>query len=216
MQRGTLVLAHAENLDSIRACVDAGVDTIEHGEDLDEELCETMADRGVILVPTLELLTTWFEDFMGTADAPVEHIRPEVFLQRDCDVVPDATAVRKHVEGVVASFAMAREKGVKIALGSDSVFSPITPYGEYSARELRALVRHGMTPLEAIAAATSVGAQALGMAHRTGSIEAGKAADLLVVSGDPTASVDVLYDARNIRWVFTQGRLAVEDGRLAF
>lgn len=216
MQCGTLVLAHAENCGSIRACVEAGVDTIEHGEDLDEELCEKMVERGVILVPTLELLTTWFRDFMGTSEAPVDHVRPEVFLQRDCDSVPDAASAQRHEDRIVANFAMARAKGVKIALGSDSVYSPLTPHGEYSARELQALVRCGMSPLEALGAATSVAAQALGMAHRIGSLEPGKAADLLVVRGDPTSSVDVLYDAANIRWVFTQGRLAVEDGRLAF
>ena len=84
MQRGTLVLSHAENRDSIRDVASyAGVDTIEHGEDLDEELCEEMVRRGTILVPTLELLTTWFVAFMP-ADSPVEHIRPEVFLQQGC------------------------------------------------------------------------------------------------------------------------------------
>jgi imidazolonepropionase-like amidohydrolase len=54
------------------------------------------------------------------------------------------------------------------------------------------------------------------MAHRVGSIEPGKAADLLVVNKDPTADADVLYDARNIRWIISNGRLAVEDGRLAY
>jgi imidazolonepropionase-like amidohydrolase len=78
------------------------------------------------------------------------------------------------------------------------------------------MVKAGMSPLEAITAATSVGAQALGMAHRVGSIEPGKAADLLVVNKDPTADADVLYDARNIRWIISNGRLAVEDGRLAY
>ena len=216
MQQGTLVLAHAENRDSIRDCIRAGVDTIEHGEDLDEELCEAMAERGVILVPTLVLLARWFLDFMPTTDLPVEHVRPEVYLHRDVDAVPDAEAGRRYAERIRANFAMAREKGVKIALGSDTVYSPLTPHGEYSARELLIMEEFGMTPLEAIGAATQTAAEALGMAHRIGVVEPGKAADLLVVTADPSAGVDVLYDAGNIRWVFSNGRLAVEDGRLAY
>jgi imidazolonepropionase-like amidohydrolase len=191
------------------------VDSIEHGEDLDEELCQEMVKRGTILVPTLELLTTWYVEFMP-ADSPVEHIRPEVFLHRDVDDVPDVESGQRYARAVVENFMMAKENGVKIALGSDSVYSPLTPHGEYSAREFRAMVKAGMSPLEAITAATSVGAQALGMAHRVGSIEPGKAADLLVVNKDPTADADVLYDARNIRWIISNGRLAVEDGRLAY
>ena len=109
---------------------------------------------------------------------------------------------------------MARAKGVKIALGSDTVYSPLTPHGEYSARELLIMGEFGMTPLEAIRAATATAAEALGMAHRIGLIKPGTAADLLVVDKDPSTSLDVLYDAANIRRVFSNGRLAVEDGRL--
>ena len=216
MQRGTLCLAHAENRDSIRDCVRAGVDTIEHGEELDEELCEAMADRGVVLVPTLVLLARWFLDFMPTTETPVEHIRPEVFLHRDVDAMPDAEAGRRHAEHIRENFAMARAKGVKIALGSDTVYAPLTPHGEYSARELLIMGEFGMTPLEAIHAATATAAEALGMAHRIGRVEPGKAADLLAVEQDPSVSLDVLYDAANIRWVFSGGRLAVEGGRLAY
>jgi imidazolonepropionase-like amidohydrolase len=216
MQRGTLVLSHAENRDSIRDSVLAGADTIEHGEDLDEEICEAMVERGVILVPTLVLLARWFLDFMPTTATPVEHIRPEVFLHRDVDAVPDAEAGRRYAQRIRDNFEMARAKGVKIALGSDTVYSPLTPHGEYSARELLIMGEFGMTPLEAISAATMTGAEALGMAHRIGLVEAGKAADLLVVEGDPSEDLRVLYDAANIRWVFSNGRLAVEDGRLTF
>lgn len=217
MQKGTLVCSHAENLQSARDSVTAGADTIEHGEELDEALCEEMARRGVILVPTLELLVTWFTDFVGTAEAPIEHLRPQVFLHRDVDHVPDADFGRRYARRVVDNFRMARAKGVKIALGSDTVFTPLTPYGEYSAREFKALVGYGgMTTLEAITAATATAAEALGMAHRIGSVEPGKAADLLVVTKDPAGDPGVLYDVANIRWVVLDGRLAVEDGRLAY
>jgi len=217
MQKGTLVCSHAENLQSARDSVTAGADTIEHGEDLDEALCEEMAARGVILVPTLVLLVTWFTDFAATTDAPIEHLRPQVFLHRDVDAVPDADFGQQYAQGVIDNVRMAREKGVKIALGSDTVFTPLTPYGEYSAREFKALVQYGgMTTLEALKAATHTAAEALGMAHRLGSIEAGKAADMLVLTTDPSTDPEVLYDPATIRWVITNGRLAVEDGRLAW
>lgn len=216
MQKGTLVCSHAENLQSARDSVTAGADTIEHGEELDEALCEEMAARGVILVPTLVLLATWYTDFAATAGAPIEHLRPQVFLHRDVDAVPTADFGEKYARRVADNFRMAREKGVKIALGSDTVFTPLTPYGEYSAREFKILVEFGMTTLEALTAATHTAAEALGMAHRIGSVEAGKAADLLVVTKDPTADPDVLYDAGNIRWVIGNGRLAVDEGRLAY
>jgi imidazolonepropionase-like amidohydrolase len=217
MQKGTMVCSHAENLQSARDSVEAGADTIEHGEDLDEELCERMAEKGVILVPTLELLVTWFTEFAPTADAPIEHVRPQVFLHRDVDEVPDAAAGARYARQVVDNFRMAKEKGVKIALGSDTVFTPLTPYGEYSAREFKALVRYGgMTTLEAVEAATHTAAEALGMAHRLGSVEPGKAGDRLVLTKDPSSDPEVLYDAANIRWVIAGGRLAVEDGRLAW
>jgi imidazolonepropionase-like amidohydrolase len=216
MQQGTMVCSHAENLRSARDSVAAGADTIEHGEELDEALCEQMAALGIILVPTLELLVTWFTSFVATEEAPIEHLRPQVFLHRDVDRVPDADYGRRYAQRVMDNLAMAREKGVKIALGSDTVFTPLTPYGEYSAREFKALARCGMTTLEALTAATYTAAEALGMMHRIGSVEPGKAADLLVVTKDPTGSAEVLYDAGNLRWVILNGRLAVEEGRLAY
>lgn len=216
MQKGTMVCSHAENLQSARDSVTAGVDTIEHGEELDEALCEEMVSRGVILVPTLELLLTWHSAFAPTEEAPIEHFRPQVFLHRDADDVPDADFGRQEARRVIDNFAMARAKGVKIALGSDTVFTPLTPYGEYSALEFKALVRCGMTTLEALTAATHTASQALGMAHRIGSVQPDKAADLLVVTKDPTVDPEVVCDAANIRWVILNGRLAVEDGRLAY
>jgi imidazolonepropionase-like amidohydrolase len=139
-----------------------------------------------------------------------------VFLHRDVDDVPDAGFGERYAQRVIDNFSMAKEKGVKIALGSDTVFTPLTPYGEYSAREFKALAACGMTTLEALTAATHTAAEALGMAHRLGSVGPGKAADLLVVTQDPTSDPEVLYDDANIRWVIANGRLAVEEGRLAW
>jgi imidazolonepropionase-like amidohydrolase len=101
---------------------------------------------------------------------------------------------------------------VRIALGSDTVYEPLTTYGEYSALEFRALVQCGMTTSEAITAATRTSSQAVGMSHVLGTVEAGKLADLLVLRADPTEDPMVVYDDANLHLVFCDGKLTVKDG----
>ena len=216
MVGGTMVCVHAENRQAIRMALDAGADTIEHGEDLDDELASRMAGEGQILVPTLGLLVNWYSEMMATGDELDEIIRPEVFLHRTADDDFDENAQQEVVDNTIRSFNLAREKGVRIALGSDTVYEPLTEYGEFSARELKTLVKLGMSAPEAIKAATLTSAEALGMAHRLGTIEEGKAADLLVLTGDPYSDIDGLCSGDSIRLIISHGRLAVEDGRLAF
>jgi imidazolonepropionase-like amidohydrolase len=105
---------------------------------------------------------------------------------------------------------------VKIALGSDTVYEPLTKFGEYSALEFKSLIEHGMTVSQAICSATKIASEALGMSHVIGTVEPGKMADLLVVKKDPTSNSDVLYDAANIFLTFCDGKLTVENGRFAY
>ena len=219
MIQGTLCCAHVENNESLRICIEAGVNTIEHGECLDEECAEAMARNNMVLVPTTEILLSWFTDFCPadrqSADA-AKKIRPDAFLQREFDNKPDPEYGRRFVKKVRDSFSLAKEKGVKIALGSDTVYEPLTEFGEYSAREFRSLVKCGLSVTEAIKAATLTSAEALGMSHRIGTLKTGKNADLLVIKKDPTCDADVLYHAENLRMVILNGRLAVEEGRFAY
>ncbi len=219
MIQGTLCCAHVENTESLRICIDAGVDTIEHGECLDEECAEAMVRKNMILVPTLAILLSWFTEFCPAAEASSDRpkkIRPDAFFHREFDSKPDVDYGKGFIKKVQDSFTLAREKGVKIALGSDTIYEPLTEYGEYSALEFKYLVSSGLTVPEAIKAATLTSSEALGMSHRIGTVEAGKNADLLVVKMDPTRDADVLYNAENLRMVILNGRLAVEDGRLAY
>lgn len=217
MIKGTMVCSHAENNESIRLSVDAGVDTIEHGEDLDEEVAEKMAKNNVILVPTLGLLVSWFTDICPADDGNEnKRIRPDAFFQREVDYKPDIDFGKRYTKQVIDSFMLAKEKGVKIALGSDTVYEPLTTYGEYSALEFKYLVKCGMSIPEAIKAGTLTAAEALGMSHRIGTVEAGKNADLLILKKDPTSDVDVIYNDDNILYIISNGKLAVEEGRLAF
>lgn len=211
-QTGTIVMCHAENREAIAMAVEAGCDTIEHGEDIDDALAAEMVRRGTILVPTLQLIVNWHRDFMPVGDDAPGKVRPDPFLYRDLYERRDAALAEQYSRHAVASFQTAMAAGVKIALGSDTVYEPLTPYGEYSALELLALVEYGMTPRQAITAATVTAAEAVGMAHVLGAVKPGHIADLLVLRRDPSDDVGLLYDAANIHLVFCDGRPTVRDG----
>lgn len=163
---GVPVAAHATTAEGMRRAALAGVQTIEHGNEGTPEVFVLMAERGVAYVPTL------------AAYEALERIRG---LSRD-----HPTVVAKR-----AAFAAARASDVTIANGSDiGVF----PHGE-NARELELLVEHGLTPAEALRAATSVAARVL-RRDDLGVIAGGARADLTCVHGDPTASIAALRDVR--------------------
>lgn len=210
---GTIVAAHAENRESIELAVDAGCDTIEHGEDIDEELAAKMAAQGTILVPTLQLIVNWYRDFIPVGDAAEAKVRPEAFLYRDHYHQRDEAFGHQYGEDATRSFQTAKAAGVRIALGSDTVYEPLTTYGEYSLLEFRALVQCGMTTSEAITAATRTSLEAVGMSHVLGTVEVGKLADLLVLRKDPTQDPMVVYETdANLHMVFCDGKLTVKDG----
>ncbi|UOR00789.1 amidohydrolase family protein [Leucobacter allii] len=215
-QKGTIVAAHAENREAIEMAVDAGCDTIEHGEEIDEALAKKMVERGTILVPTLELIINWYRDFIPLGDEPRAPVRPEAFLYRDLYQERTEEFGEAYSAASEASFRTALAAGVKIALGSDTVYEPLTKYGEYSAREFRALVQYGMTVPQAVHAATAVSSEAVGMSHALGTLEAGKLADLLVLRADPTSGADVVYDAAHHARVYCDGKLTVRDGEFVW
>ncbi|HYA01336.1 MAG TPA: amidohydrolase family protein [Candidatus Binatia bacterium] len=159
------VMAHAQSTVGIKNAIRAGVRSIEHGVFLDDEAIELMRQRGTWLVPTLVAV-------QGVIDAAAAGAQiPEASLRKAHDV-KDAHA---------ASFRRAVAAGVRIALGTDS---PITPHGR-NLRELPLMVEGGMTPGGALAAATISAAELLGVEDELGSLEPGKRADLVLVSGDP-------------------------------
>lgn len=215
-QKGTIVAAHAENREAIEMAVDAGCDTIEHGEDLDEALAQKMVANGTILVPTLQLIVNWYRDFIPLGDGERTQIRPDAFLYRDLYEERTEESGEAYGNAAEQSFRTALAAGVKIALGSDTVYEPLTKYGEYSALEFKALVQFGMTVPQAINAATAVSSEAVGMSHVLGTLEAGKLADLLVLRADPTSSSEVIYDVANHARVYCDGKLTVQDGEFVW
>jgi imidazolonepropionase-like amidohydrolase len=180
---GLRVAAHAHGDDGIRAAIEAGIDCIEHGSLMSDETLDLMIERGTFLVPT-----TYLADGMD-----VSHAAPEL-QAKAAEVFPRAKeTIRKAVE-----------RGARIACGTDA---PAIPHGK-NAKELLALVDRGMTPLQAIRAATTVAAELIDADDR-GRLEAGLLADVIAVPGDPLADIGVTED---VRFVMKGGQVYRHDG----
>jgi len=183
---GLKVMCHAENLQSVKALVELGVNSIEHGDnedgdELDEETCKKMAEKNIFLTPTLSIN----------------------FIETNADT--------KLPQYLINGWKRAIKNGVKILLGTDAWADSITPYGKYNIGEIKLLVDIlGMTPLQAITSATKFGAEACSIGDKVGTIEKGKLADLLVVKKDPSKNVDILLNKENIKYVVKDGNLAAE------
>ncbi|NLD19112.1 MAG: amidohydrolase family protein [Clostridiales bacterium] len=217
MIKGTMVCAHCETEESIRMAIEAGADTVEHGEDLTPELAQLMAEKGIILVPTIFLIANWYDMIPNFAEgvSPML-VRPDPFLQRTLGDMPTQEEKDNYKSQVLNSFRIAREYGVKIALGSDTVYEPSCEYGQQSLDEFSELVKCGMSVSEAIQAATANAAAACGMDHRLGTLEAGKFADMIILEKDPTRDVKVISDRNNFKHIIIGGRIYVDEGRLAW
>lgn len=190
---GKRVAAHAHTRAGIHQALEAGVDTLEHGSSLDDELIGMMLDRGTHLCPTLAIT-----EYILTRGA--ERGLPTASLEK-------ARALR---EGQLEGLRRAYRAGVPIFMGTDSCNT--FAFGSH-AWELELLhTRLGLTPLEAIVAATSTAACALGLGDQTGTVAPGHRADLLVVDGDPLADLRVLQQPERLLGVFRDGRLLVDRG----
>jgi imidazolonepropionase-like amidohydrolase len=165
------VAAHAHGASGMKQAILAGIDSIEHGSYINDENIALMKERGTFLVPTL-YLTDWFMENYKRIGVP------QYMVDKANQVMP---LMRRNV-------GHAFQSGVKVAFGTDAA---VYPHG-LNAREFAVYVKLGMTPVEAIQTATLNAADLLGWADRVGSIEAGKFADLIAVTGDPTKDVTVL------------------------
>ncbi len=185
---GFKVAAHAEGLAGCEAAIAAGADTIEHGMYLHRRpgLLEAMAEGGQVLVPTLS--GYYWMAGLGDADAAEAELAAEMTPML-------AGLARRNIEEGAATLRAARQAGVKIALGSDVSLG--------TGAEIQRMIRHGLTPAEALVAATSTAAQALGLAEHIGTVAEGKVADLLIADGDPLEEPRLLTDASRI-WLVLQ------------
>lgn len=174
--------------------VKAGADFIIHGWELNDEALDIMAEKGLMLCPTIAFLPAWFQTY------PPKYI-PEVH-----DRCPGETVTEKELNRMYGTLRKAAAKGIILTIGSDSFNSRITPYGETTLREMYAFVhKAGLTELETIRAATLNGAKALRVDDITGSLEAGKSADLLVIDGDPIRDITEIA-VKNMTIIMKEGR----------
>jgi imidazolonepropionase-like amidohydrolase len=172
---GFKVAAHAHGTEGMKRAVRAGVDSIEHGTRADAETFRLMVKNGTFLVPTLSA-----GRYVGEK-SKVEGFYPEV-------VRPKAAAIGAEVTGM---FRRALAAGVKIGFGTDA---GVFPHGE-NAKEFVYMVEGGMTPMQAIQAATREAARLLGQEQDLGTVEAGKLADLVATPGDPLADISTVLQA---------------------
>jgi imidazolonepropionase-like amidohydrolase len=171
---GHRVAAHAIGSDGIAAALAAGVDSIEHGDGLTDELIDRIVQQKVYWVPTVT-------------------VGVYVATGRSGDW-PRMIASER------TAFGKAVRKGVKIVFGTDAGGFPWTEVNQ--AREFRYYVDYGMSPMQAIRSATSMAAELLGWGDRLGTVEPGKLADIVAVSGDPLADISEL---EHVRFVMKEG-----------
>ena len=168
---GRKVAAHAHGAEGIRWASEAGVDSIEHGSYIDDAGIAIMKKNGTYLVPTL-YLADWFLENAEKIGMPPD------LIAKAREVFP---AARRNVARAFAA-------GVKVGFGTDAA---VYPHG-LNAHEFAVMVKLGLTPLQAIQAATINDADLLGWSDKVGTIEPGKWADIVAVDGDPLADVTTL------------------------
>ena len=179
---GLKLAVHAHGAEGIKAAIRAGAASIEHGTLMDDEGRALMRQHGTYLVPTLEI-----RDCVGQ-NYPAEFVNK----------------AQQIMTAQLANFRKAVEAGVKIGFGTDI---GVCRFGT-NAREFTLMVENGMTPMQAIQAATTADADLLGVSSKLGSITRGKLADIIAVRGDPLQDVRLLED---VRFVMKEGRIYKED-----
>jgi imidazolonepropionase-like amidohydrolase len=180
---GVRVAAHAIGDSAIRACIKAGIDCIEHGFLASDETIQMMVDHGTFLVST-----TYLTDALA-----IDRVAPEL-RKKASEVFPQAKSM----------LPKAISAGVRIACGTDA---PAIPHGQ-NGKELCALVDRGMTPMQALRAATVTSAELIEADHELGRLASGYLADIVAVAGDPSRDITNVVD---VRFVMKGGNVYKHD-----
>jgi imidazolonepropionase-like amidohydrolase len=184
---GRRTATHAQGTEGIKNSLWAGVNSIEHGFFLDDEAVELMVEMNAYLVPTLS--------------APYHIIRGGVKGGVPRFAVEKSKAVMKsHFQSVRRAY----KANIPIAMGTDAG-TPFNCHGE-NLKEMELLVKAGLTPMEAIVATTKTASEVLGLEKKIGTLEKGKAADLIVVNGNPLKDIGLLQNKDKILAIMKEGQ----------
>jgi len=186
-QFGKKIAVHSYGPDGARDAVRAGADSVEHATDMDDATIAEMVKRGTFYVPTIDHNRYYIDNAEKIGYTPGFQEKSRGYIQRNLE-----TARKAH------------KAGVKIAMGSDAIYSM---FGE-NTRELGWFVKAGMTPEEALNTATMNAAELLGKSEELGAIATGYYADLVAVEGDPTADIGVAIN--KVKWVMKGGAVVAE------
>jgi imidazolonepropionase-like amidohydrolase len=186
---GRKVAVHAHGASGVNAALAAGADSIEHGTEMDDETVRLFKRSGAYYVPTLSTVNGYIERLAANPNA----YAPKVLEQ-----------IKWRIGITGQSLRRVYPAGVKIAFGTDA---GVSKHGK-NADEFELMVKNGMTPATAIHAATVNAAALLGLGNEIGSLEPGKAADIIAVSGDPLRDVTVL---KRVGFVMRNGKVFKDE-----
>lgn len=196
---GKKVAIHAANHVSVLQAAEAGVDTIEHGSFVGERAAELMAEKNIIIIPTL-----WVKNHIPQRierQRKESHGKPIWNLDKKDLEVTDIW-FKRCVEQLPKTIKLVRSKKVRIGTGTDNVFpdEPFTMIPE----EMEWMTRYGIPENDIIQSATRVGAEAIGVADRLGTVEKGKTADLIMVDRNPLEDITAF---KKVSWVMKEGMI---------
>jgi imidazolonepropionase-like amidohydrolase len=184
---GKRIAIHSYGPEGARDAMRAGAASVEHATDVDDAILAEWARRGTIYVPTID-----HNRFYADNAAELRYTDEQV------------AGLKAYIARNLETARKAHRAGIKFAMGSDAVY---WMFGE-NTRELRWFVEAGMTPAQALEAATVNGAELLGMPTKLGKVAPGFYADLVAVDGDPLADIGVVVD--KVRWVMKAGAVVVD------
>jgi imidazolonepropionase-like amidohydrolase len=189
-QRGKKIRSHVTGKQAILDCIDAGVDILDHADQIDEECVDRIVESNTFVCPSLYLLKAIMDVVRtmddGTIDTPFFEIMKQDY-DNMCNMLPYAV-----------------KAGAKFMVGDDWG-TAMTPHGDYN-EEMKLYVEHGVDPLTVIEWATKNPAESMGMGHELGTLTEGKIADLLVVQGDPSQDISILGDQANLLAIMQDGK----------
>jgi imidazolonepropionase-like amidohydrolase len=188
--RGRRIRGHIVNKPAILAAVDAGIDVVDHADDMDSECIDRLVAAGTFVAPSLHL--------------------PHALMARSRPGLGFGAAMRADFERMCRILPQANAAGVKLVIGDDYGAAGL-PHGAY-AGELALYVRQaGIAPLDVLRWATRHGAELMGLGDQLGTVAPGKLADLLVVDGDPTVDISILEDADKLLAILKGGVLIKDE-----